>query len=90
MPAPRSNSRFVNPTPHPDDTKAHLEMAYELAREVIEQARIAECAKERTKELDLERYQARSLRRGWGAPERSGRSACWGKSGAFLGTRPTS
>ena len=51
--------------PDPDDTKAHLEMADELAREVIEQAKIPEHAKERLKELDLECYQARSLRRGW-------------------------
>ena len=28
------------PVPDPEDTKAHPEMAYELAREVIEQARI--------------------------------------------------
>ena len=57
------------PVPDPDDTKAHLEMAYELAREFIEQARISERAKERLRELDLERYQARSLRRGWGTRE---------------------
>ena len=50
--------------PHPDGTKAHLEMAYEFGREVIEQARIADRAKERFRELDLERYRARSLRKG--------------------------
>ena len=38
-------------------------MAYELERKGIEQGRIAERAKERIKELDLERYQRRSLRR---------------------------
>ena len=57
------------PAPHPDDTKVHLEMAYELARAVIEQARVAEQAKERLTALDLERYQARLLRRGWGTCE---------------------
>ena len=57
------------PAPHPDETKAHVEMAYELAREVIEQSRIAEQAKERLKKLDLERYRARSLRRRWGTCE---------------------
>lgn len=57
------------PVPHPDDTKAHLEMAYELAREIIEQARIAEQAKERLRKLDDERYQARSLAKGWGTRE---------------------
>ena len=44
-------------------------MADEFAREVIEQARIAERGEERLRDLDLERYQARSLRRGWGTRE---------------------
>ena len=57
------------PTPDPDDTRAHLKMAYELAREVIQQARIAEQAEERLRELDLERYRVRERQRGWGTHE---------------------
>ena len=58
------------PAPHPDDTRAHLEMAYELAREIIEQARIEEAAKDQLRKLDVERYQARSLgSKGWGTRE---------------------
>ena len=60
------------PAPDPDDTRAHREIGYELAREVIEQARIAERAKQRLMDPDLERYQARSLRRGPGVPSRPG------------------
>ena len=37
-------ARLRYPVPHPDDTRAHLKMAYELAREIIEQARTAEGA----------------------------------------------
>ena len=54
---------------HPDDTKAHLEMEDELAREVIEQARNTDRAKVRLQELDLERCRAREFRRGWGPRE---------------------
>ena len=53
------------PAPDPEDTEVHLEMSYEIAREVIEQARSAERVKERLGEVDLERYRVRLF--------------CWGR-----------
>ena len=62
------------PAPHPDETKAHVEMAYELAREVIEQARIARVSATRMADRNstLSRYRARSLRTGDGERARNG------------------
>ena len=64
------------PAPPPDDTEAHLVMASELAQVPLKNARIVEREMARRKELDLEIYRARILRRARGSEKERGKECC--------------